>query len=169
MSTQLAARGHDLDRVRWYLNRLRCMTPAEIPFRVARTLKNHAERWLAWADGERPPADLTRLGKAWICARPGVDTAPYVATADRIAAGKLDVFALQAADVGTPPRWNRDPKTGIEAPLTFGMLLDYRNPLLVGDYRYLWEVNRHGHLVTLAQAYSLTGEPRYATTIQRHL
>ena len=169
MSTQLGARAHELDRVRWYLNRLRCMTPAEIPLRVARRLKAHAERWLAWADGEARPADLTRLGRAWICARPEVDARPYVTTADRIAAGKLDVFALQGADLGTPPRWNRDPKTGIDAPLRFGMLLDYRNPRLVGDVRYLWELNRHGHLVTLAQAYSLTGEPRYAATIRRHL
>jgi len=27
-------------------------------------------------------------------------------------------------DLGTPPRWNRDPKTGIEAPLEFGKTLD---------------------------------------------
>ena len=166
---QTAALPHELDRVRWYVNRLRCMTPAEIPFRVARTLKTHAERWLAWVDDDAPPADLTRFGNAWICARPGVDAAAYVAAADRIAAGKLDVFALQGVELGTPPRWNRDPKTGIEAPLRFGMLLDYRNPRVVGDVRYLWEVNRHGHLVTLAQAYALTGEPRYAATIREHL
>jgi hypothetical protein len=169
MTTPNAPLYHESDRVRWYVNRLRCMTPAEIPFRVARTLKAHAERWLSPADGVAPPPDLRREGRAWICARPGVGAAPYVAAADRIGTGRLDVFALQAADVGTPPRWNRDPKTGIEAPLGFGMLLDYRNPRLVGDVRYLWEMNRHGHLVTLAQAYALTGEAPYAATIRRHL
>lgn len=51
------------------------------------------------------------------------------AAAKRVAAGKLDVFALHGVELGAPPRWNRDPKTGVEAPpLTFGKLLDYRNP-----------------------------------------
>jgi len=33
------------------------------------------------------------------------------------------------------------PKTGAEAPLTPGKLLDYRDRRLVGDIKYLWEVN----------------------------
>ena len=41
--------------------------------------------------------------------------------------------------------------------------------VVVGDVKYLWELNRHGHLVTLAQAYALSGELRYAETIQAHL
>ncbi|MEO7813370.1 MAG: alginate lyase family protein [Usitatibacter sp.] len=65
--------------------------------------------------------------------------------------------------------WNQDPKTGIEAPLAFGKELDYRDAELVGDCKYLWEVNRHQHLVTLAQAYVLSGEAKYARTIRAHL
>ena len=42
-----------------------------------------------------------------------VDAAAYLAAAARIAAGKLDVFALRNVDLGSPPRWNRDPKTGV--------------------------------------------------------
>ena len=72
--------------------------------------------------------------------------------------------AARDADLGMPPRWNRDPKTGIEAPLAFGKLLDYRDPDLVGDIKYLWEPNRHLHLVTLAQAYALTGERELLST-----
>ena len=67
---------------------------------------------------------------------------------------------MRDADLGSPPSWNRDPKTGVEAPLSFGKLLDYRNPQLVGDIKYLWEPNRHLHLVTLAQAYTLSGDAR---------
>ena len=89
--------------------------------------------------------------------------------ADRIADGWLDVFALKDVDLGTPPRWNRDPKTGIEAPLAFGKLLDYRDPDLVGDIKYLWEPNRHLHLVTLAQAWSMTGEAKYAEALREQL
>ena len=71
--------------------------------------------------------------------------------------------------VGTPPRWNRDPKTGIEAPLEFGKLLDYRDADVVGDIKYLWEPNRHLHLVTLAQAWVLTGRRIYLEVLQEHL
>ena len=34
-----------IGRVGWYLNRLRCMTAVEIPYRVARALTARAERW----------------------------------------------------------------------------------------------------------------------------
>ena len=39
----------------------------------------------------------------------------------------------------------------------------------MGDCKYLWEPNRHLHLVTLAQAYALTGDVKYAATLRRHL
>ena len=71
--------------------------------------------------------------------------------------------------LGAPPRWNRDPKTGIEAPLAFGKTLDYRDPDVVGDIKYLWEPNRHLHLVTLAQAYALTGKRAYFDALAEHL
>jgi hypothetical protein len=98
-----------------------------------------------------------------------VDAVPYLAAADRVAAGKLDIFALRGVHLGSPPRWNRDPKTGVEAPLGFSKLLDYRDPRLVGDIKYLWELNRHLHLVTLAQAYALSRDVRYFHVIRRHL
>src|SRR5204863_7281145 len=43
------------------------------------------------------------------------------------------------------------------------------NPRLVGDIKYLWEPNRHLHLVTLAQAYALSGEAKYCRVIREHL
>lgn len=38
-----------------------------------------------------------------------------------------------------------------------------------GDYRPLWELNRHQYFVTLGQAYWLTGDERYADTCAAHL
>ncbi len=40
---------------------------------------------------------------------------------------------------------------------------------MVGDIKYLWEPNRHLHLVTLAQAHALTGRKVYLETLQEHL
>jgi hypothetical protein len=90
------------------------------------------------------------------------DIERYSRAADRILDGLFDVFSLRAVQLGFPPRWNVDPRTGIEAPLVFGKDLNYRDPALVGDIKYLWELNRHLELVTLAQAWHLTREERYA-------
>ena len=82
-------------------------------------------------------------------------------SADEILRGSFNVFALERAPLGFPPKWNTDPKTGTTAPLVFGKSLDYRNPRNVGDIKYLWEINRHLELVTLAQAWHLSGEAQY--------
>ncbi|MBV8031884.1 MAG: alginate lyase family protein, partial [Betaproteobacteria bacterium] len=156
-------------RLGWKLNRLRCMTPAEVAYRVARAAQARFEKagWIG--AGAVPAPDLSRQGKKWIHGNENIDPLPYVAAANRIVEGWMDVFALRNLDFGAPPRWNRDPKTGIEAPLAFGKLLDYRDPDLVGDIKYLWEPNRHLHLVTLAQAHALTGQRKYFDVIAEHL
>ena len=152
----------------WKLNRLRCMTPAEIGHRVVKAAAMRAERW-GLVRCVVPAADLTRRAVPWIHANVRVDAEAYVEAAERVIAGRYDVFALQDVKLGNPPRWNRDPKTGTEAPLAFGKALDYRDASLVGDCKYLWEPNRHLHLVTLAQAYALTREIRFARTLREHL
>lgn len=156
-------------RFRWRLNRLRCMTLSEISHRVGRTLAIYLERTGLFGSPGVPPPDLAPVPNHWIHAVANVSAAPYLAAADRIVAGRLDVFALHDADLGSPPCWNRDPKTGIEAPLSFGKLLDYRNPEVVGDIKYLWEPNRHLHLVTLAQAYALSRDATYFHVLRQHL
>ena len=113
--------------------------------------------------------DMSRTGAPWLAVFPSeLDAGPYLAAAERILDGHLRVFALDA-ELGFPPRWNRDPKTGKESPLVFGKSLNYRNEDLVGDIKYLWEPSRHLQLVTLAQAYQLSGDQRYATGVQELL
>jgi hypothetical protein len=158
-----------MERVVWHVNRLRTMPPEEMRHRLLRALAMRAERWRIIGSGAVPPPDLAQASRPWVHAQVNVDAARYLAAAERIAAGRFDLFALQDTELGSPPRWNRDPKTGVEAPLTFGMLLDYRNPQRVGDIKYLWELNRHLHVVTLAQAYALSGDAQYFGVLQRHL
>lgn len=149
--------------MRWYLNRLRCMSAAEIPYRIARTLTLRTQRM-----APRAVAAQIAPAPAWLHVPP-VDPRAYLEAADRICAGRFDLLALRDAPLGSPPPWNRDPKTGARAPLAFGPTLNYRDPGVVGDIKYLWELNRHGHLVTLAQAYALSGQARYADAIRAHL
>src|SRR6185295_17115480 len=111
-----------MERIRWRVNRLRCMTPAEIRHRAIRALAIQAECWGLRGSGAVPSPDLAHTSLPWIHATARVEAAPYLAAADRIAAGRFDVFALEGVELGSPPRWNRDPKTGVEAPLSFGKL-----------------------------------------------
>ena len=109
------------------------MTPAEVAYRVARLAQAQAERAGIFGNAEVPPPNLAVAGKAWIHPGAKVERPAYLAAAQRVSEGWLDVFAMRGVDLGTPPRWNRDPKTGIEAPLTYGKALDYRDPAIVGD------------------------------------
>jgi hypothetical protein len=147
--------------LRWKIDRLRAMSAAEVAYRISSSLRGRAERMgvgLAPADPGAGPS-----GPAWIGRMPDhCDARAYRAAADRVLDGLFDVFSLRPADVGFPPQWNRDPKTGTVAPLSFGKSIDYRREDLVGDIKYLWEPSRHLQLVTLAQAWHLTGEARYA-------
>ncbi|MGQ0654365.1 MAG: heparinase, partial [Betaproteobacteria bacterium] len=94
------------------------MSPLEIAHRVVRAAQSHAERRGLVAAPEAPAPDLSARPAAWLHAGAAqgdcVGVARYLDAADRIMEGKLPVFALPAADIGSPPRWNRDPKTGIE-------------------------------------------------------
>jgi hypothetical protein len=158
-----------LKQWQWRFNRIRCMTPAEVAYRAVRALQAHAEKSGLARDKDIPAPELAARANAFIHPNSKVDAATYVAAADRIAHGFLDIFALREVNLGSPPRWNRDPKTGVEAPLAFGKQHDYRDAARVGDIKYLWEPNRHLHLVTLAQAYALTRRRAYFEAIMEHL
>ena len=153
----------------WKLNRLKAMGPAEVCWRVRQAAAAVFERRGFGLAGD-VGAGTGAGGAAWVSPLPtDFDAAPYVAAADRLLAGRWDVFSLRDRALGFPPRWNCDPKTGVEAPLAFGKGIDYRNEGTVGDVKYLWELNRHLELVTLAQAWHLTREPRFAEAARRLL
>ena len=153
----------------WYLNRLRTMSPGEVAFRVRGTLRARLER-LGFLTAPRPPRPGSgKEGPSWMAVPQGLPVREYVAQARGYAAGRLSVFALDQAELGDPPQWNRDPLTGTVAPLAPGKTLDYRDQSLVGDIKYLWEPNRHLHLVRLAQAHALTGEASHLEALGRNL
>ena len=153
--------------LRWRLERLRGMTPAEVVYRLLRAIEARLERRLVAR--AVPAPDPACRGNPWIARDPKVNASAYAQAAERIAEGRLDVYALRALNLGFPPRWNRDPKSGIEAPPAYGKRLDTGDPDLVGDIRYLWQPNRHAHLVTLAQAHALTKKRLYLETLEEHL
>lgn len=155
-----------LAKLSWKLNRLRAMGAPEVAHRVRDALQQRLQaRGVGMAHAPAPVAPpALRFGQPWL-GRP-FDAAPHLAAAERILAGRFDVFALRDVALGFPPEWNRDPKTGTLAPLGFGKLLNYRDEAVVGDIKCLWEPNRHLCISDLAMAYALSGELRYAHGVQ---
>jgi hypothetical protein len=155
-------------KIGWRARRLRAMGAAEIGYRIGQQLTTRLEQLgLGLA---RPLAPKGDAGKPWIEPLPAQFHAPpYLLAADRILAGRFDIFAAEDLNLGFPPRWSVDPKTGKNVPLHFGKAIDYRDPELVGDVKYLWELNRHLQLVTLAQAWHLGRDDRYLDGCRRFI
>ena len=58
--------------------------------------------------------------------------------------------------------WHFDAIGEQSIPLLYWTKLDYRDPLVVTDVKYVWELNRHQHFITLAKAYLFSGNDSYA-------
>ena len=148
--------------LKWKLHRLSAMSGWEVGYRVKQRVQASVEQFGLHSAAPEPPI-RGRIGAPWVVALPvSFDVDKYRRAADEILAGRFSVFAMPAADLGFPPQWNRDPKTGKQAPLRFGKTLNYRDESIVGDIKYLWEPSRHAQLVTLAQAWHLSRDGRYA-------
>ena len=152
----------------WYVNRLKLMSPAEIVSRTSRTLMNGLQRagFFMVAD---PPAARFQRAPQWLWTDATLEPGPYIEAAAEVIAGHAPVFNVTPADGSGDLCWNRDPLTGILAPLDFGPTMDVRDPARVGDIKYLWEPNRHLQLVVLAQAFRLTGDRIYLDGLARYL
>ena len=92
-----------------------------------------------------------------------------IARADRAVSDRFDIFGREGLSYGDPIDWHLDPLRGRRAPLVHWSRVPYLDVDRVGDHKLIWELNRHQHLVTLGQAFCLTGDERYARTVVRHL
>jgi len=87
-----------------------------------------------------------------------------IARADRVCSGRFDLLGLSDLSFGDPIDWRLEPLSGRRTPLVHWSQIDFLNPEVAGDKKVTWELNRHQFLVTLGQAYWLTGDERYAAT-----
>ena len=80
-------------------------------------------------------------------------------------------FPLLGFEVDTGPdiRWTRDSLSGIETPLDYFRKVPYLDPQRAGDHKVIWELNRHQHLVLLAQELRFSGERRFLDEIVQQL
>lgn len=146
----------------WKINRLRMMGVGEIAWRIWQFLKTNFEA--KFEARAFVPKASSASGAPWLPElASGIHPDEYLTAANRILNGRWDVFSLHDIELGFPPNWNRHPKTGHEPPLQFGKQMNYRDERVVGGaIKYFWEPNRHLELVTLAQAFHLSRDVRYA-------
>ena len=77
-------------------------------------------------------------------------------------AGRYDLLGHRDLGFGDPLDWWLDPVAGVRAPKRHWSEINFLDPAAVGDHKLVWELGRHGALVTLAQAYWCTRDTRYA-------
>lgn len=71
--------------------------------------------------------------------------------AETIRNRQIPLFDLKLG-FGSPVPWRRDPLSGRETPPRYFRRIHYLNAEESGDHKIIWELNRHQHLVVLAQA-----------------
>ena len=89
--------------------------------------------------------------------------------AGRAGAGRFDLLGHRNLSFGNPIDWQLDPLTGRRARLVPSSRLPYLDPAEVGDHKVVWELGRHQHLVTMAQAYALTADDAWAEALLARL
>jgi hypothetical protein len=80
-------------------------------------------------------------------------------------------FPLLGVEIDTGPEiyWRRDYIHSRESGMQYFRRIPYLNFSAVGDHKVIWELNRHQHLVLLAQAYVFTGEREFTRELFRQL
>lgn len=94
------------------------------------------------------------------CLAPDVAPLPAISTptkdeiarlAETIRSREIPLFDLKL-DFDSPTAWRRDPLTGRETSSKYFRRIPYLDSEEAGDHKIIWELNRHQHLVVLAQA-----------------
>ncbi len=85
--------------------------------------------------------------------------------AEKICAHRFDLLGYKDLDYGAEIDWHFDVVHGKQAPRKPWFKVKYLDFEEVGDSKIIWELNRHQHFVTLAKAYWLTGNEKFAREI----
>ena len=89
-------------------------------------------------------------------------------TASRLLAQQFPLLGVNI-ETGHDIRWRRDYLHGAESGTQYFRRIPYLNFSAVGDHKLVWELNRHQHLVLLAQAFLFTRRAEFKHEIFRQL
>lgn len=144
----------------------------EITFRLRQELTN-AYQYARPPEARLDPAFKPRIRlpepNAAARALEGTPFAHEISTlAGQIRAHRFPIFGLNI-DAGPQIPWRRDYMSGVETDLRYFRRIPYLDTRRSGDHKLVWELNRHQHLVTLAQAFCLTGDAASMAEIRAQL
>ena len=88
-----------------------------------------------------------------------------VKRAEKICRHCFDLLGYEDLDYGREIDWHSDRVHGKRAPRDLWFKIRCLDFASVGDAKVTWELNRHQHLVTLAKAYRLTKDDRFASEL----
>ncbi len=88
--------------------------------------------------------------------------------AESILQGAIPLLGAEM-NYGSKVAWRQDPLRGTETPLKYFRLIPFLDLAAAGDHKLIWEINRHQHLVALAQAFVLTGRDDFFDAIVSQL
>lgn len=171
-----------MKRLPWYIRRVGMMDLAEIGYRTRTLLLDLVvsvapprrpsdfacrDPWGPAADPgtERPRFYFGRDRLGLARSRMPEECSRIVQAAEEICRHRFSVFDLERVCLGPRIDWHYNVKDKKRIPKRPAFLLDYRNTALAGDIKYVWEINRHQHLVPLALALCLTGEERFGQEV----
>src|SRR5580704_9584737 len=145
--------------------------PKEISFRLQQEIANGILLF-AQPDPElraRTPLEMLPAPQSVGAAVQGTPYAEELTTlADQIMLGRISIFDTEI-DYGPVLAWRRDPLRGNETSNKYFRFIPYLDLATAGDHKWIWELNRHQHLVLLAQAFVVTGKAAYCDELMRQL
>jgi hypothetical protein len=115
----------------------------------------------------RPPSAHGEVGQAPSALENGAATAAALRNTDfakevcriagEIRSHRFPLLGL-TLDAGPAIQWRRDYGSGKETGTDYFRRIPYLDASRAGDHKVIWELNRHQHLVLVAQAYLLSGD-----------
>jgi hypothetical protein len=143
----------------------------EIAFRLRQEVANawmlvgyHERAWPNLAIAEVLPDPAQAVG----CLRGTSFHREIVRLAEGILAGQLPVFGT-SLNIQSGIDWRRDYVHAKTTSTSYFRRIPYLDFSRAGDHKWVWEPNRHQHLIALAQAWRLTGDARFINEIWSQL
>ena len=150
--------------------KLKGRSAAEYRFRLRQELGNGIlALWPPKLKKARAVASPILPEPPWAALRQSGFDQTIVALADSILARRIPLLGFGAVQFPIELPWRRDFLHQKESGLAYLRRIPYLDFDQVGDHKIIWELNRHQHLVILAQAGRLTGRPEFFADIALQL
>jgi len=162
-----------IERLKWYVNRLRSMSPAEVLHRVRElALKKQAGRWQpGWARFERERPALPRLPLDIDLGSVGDDHLKrWEKLAEEAKGRRFSFLGRDWPAPGDACLWHFDPVSAKQWPRDrYCFNINYRHADGYGDVKYVWEVNRLQYLQPIAALAAVTGNADHRQFVVREI